>query len=226
MTSAATDRLVIVGAGDHGRVVLDLFRALGEEPVGFVEAHPRPDDGDRVVDGLAVIGDLESRLDWQDDAPRFVVALGDNRARLEAFERCLGLGLRPAMAIHPSALLLGGAAVEPGSSICAGAIVGVGASVGPNSIVNTGASLDHDNRVGAHVHVGPGAHLAGRVIVDEGAFVGIGASVRDGARIGAWSVVAGGAMVVGDVPQNGQVAGVPARPMVRPPQVRRAGEPA
>lgn len=209
----ATDRLVIVGAGDHGRVVLDLFRALGEEPAGFVEAHARPDDGGRVVDGLAVIGDLDSRLDWQDGTPRFVVALGDNQARREAFERCLTLGLRPAVAIHPSALLLGGASVGPGASVCAGAIIGVGASVGPNSIVNTGASLDHDNRIGAHVHVAPGAHLAGRVTVDDGAFVGIGASVRDGVRIGAWSLVAGGAMVIADVAAEAQVGGVPARPI-------------
>ncbi len=224
MIQAATDRIVIVGAGDHGRVVLDLFRALGEQPAGFVEAHPGPDDGARVVDGLAVIGDLESRLEWQDGSPRFVVALGDNQARREAFERCLGLGLRPAMAIHPSALLLGGAAVEPGSSICAGAIVGVGASVAANSIVNTGASLDHDDRIGAHVHVAPGAHLAGHVIVAEGAFVGIGASVRDGSRIGAWSVVAGGAMVVGDVLADAHVAGVPARPMPHAPEAQHAEE--
>jgi sugar O-acyltransferase (sialic acid O-acetyltransferase NeuD family) len=209
----ATDRVVIVGAGDHGRIVLDLFRALGVLPAGFVEAHPRSDDGDRVVDGLAVIGDLESRLDWQAPSPTFVVALGDNHARREAFERCLALGLRPAMAIHPTAVLLGGATVAPGASVCAGAIIGVGASVGPNSIVNTGASLDHDNRIGAHVHVAPGAHLAGHVVVDDGAFVGIGASVRDGVHIGAWSLVAGGAMVIADVPAEAQVGGVPARGM-------------
>jgi len=213
MSQGAVDGLVIVGAGDHGRVVLELFRALGIEPAGFIEMQPRPGDGERVVDGLAVIGDLESRLDWHDGTPAFVVALGDNRARREAFERCLGLGLRPAMAIHPSAVLLGGASVEPGTSVCAGAIIGVGASVGANSIVNTGASLDHDDRIAAHAHVAPGAHLAGRVVVEDGAFIGIGASVRDGCRIGAWSLVAGGAMVIVDVPPDGHVAGVPARPM-------------
>jgi sugar O-acyltransferase (sialic acid O-acetyltransferase NeuD family) len=210
------ERLVIVGAGEHGRVVLELFRALGTEPLGFVEPHAAPDDPERVVDGLRILGDLETNGAWRDGAAAFVAALGDNEARRVAFERCLALGLKPAMAIHPHAIVLGGASVAGGATVCAGAIVGVGASVGPNAIINTGATLDHDDRIAAHAHVAPGAHLGGRVSVGEGAFVGIGAAVRDGCRIGAWSLVGGGAMVARDVPERARVAGVPARAMMEP----------
>ena len=209
-------RLVIVGAGEHGRVVLELFRALGTEPLGVVEPHPAPDNAGRVVDGLRVLGDLEADRAWRDAATAFVAALGDNESRRGAFARCLALGLQPAVAIHPRAIVLGGATVEPGAMVCAGAIVGVGAAVGPNAIVNTGATIDHDDRIGAHAHVAPGAHLGGRVSVGEGAFVGIGAAVRDGCHIGAWALVAGGAMVAGDVPERARVAGVPARAMMEP----------
>jgi sugar O-acyltransferase (sialic acid O-acetyltransferase NeuD family) len=214
--SASPAGVVIVGAGDHGRVVLELLRALGVEPEGFVEPAARPDDTGRIVDGLAVIGDLQTRLDWRASAAGFVVALGDNHARRDAFERCLALGLDPARAVHPRAVLLGGAMVADGAMICAGAVIGVGAFVGPNTIVNTGATIDHDDRIGPHGHVAPGAHLAGRVTVGEGAFVGIGSAVREGCLIGAWAEVAGGAMVTADVPDGARVAGVPARPMRRP----------
>jgi sugar O-acyltransferase (sialic acid O-acetyltransferase NeuD family) len=209
--SGSPDGIVIIGAGDHGRVVLELLRSLGIEPAGFVEPAARPDDEGRVVDGLAVIGDLRSVLDWRDDASRFVVALGDNRARRDAFERCLALGLEPAHAVHPRATVLGGATVAAGAMVCAGAVVGVGASVGPNTILNTGATVDHDDRIGAHAHIAPGAHLAGRVTVGEGAFIGIGSAVREGCLVGPWAEVAGGAMVVADVPDGGRVGGVPAR---------------
>jgi sugar O-acyltransferase (sialic acid O-acetyltransferase NeuD family) len=211
--TAEGQRLVIVGAGDHGRVVLELFREQRIEPAGFVEPRARSDGEGTVVDDLAVIGDLDAPMQWATPGLPFVVALGDNRRRKEAFERCLALGMVPAVAVHPRALLLGGAIVEPGAVICAGAIVGVWASVGPNAIVNTGATVDHDNRIGAHAQVGPGAHLAGRVVVGEGAFVGIGAAVREGCRIGAWSIVAGAAMVIREVPERARVAGVPARAM-------------
>jgi UDP-perosamine 4-acetyltransferase len=203
-------RLVIVGAGDHGRVVLEILRASGAASDGFVEPGP---PGEREVDGLPVLGSLDGQPEWASGGTRFVVALGDNRARREAFEHCLALGLRPVAAVHPTAHLLEGAVVEPGAMVCAGAVIGLAARVAADAIVNTGATVDHDNVIGRHATVAPGAHIAGRVGVGEGAFVGIGASVREGCAIGEWAFVAGGAMVVDDVPPGARVAGVPARPM-------------
>jgi UDP-perosamine 4-acetyltransferase len=203
-------RLVIVGAGDHGRVVLEILRAAGDAPDGFVEPAPAEQ---RDVDGVPVIGSLAGQPDWASGGTRFVVALGDNRARREAFERCLALGMLPATAVHPTAHLLARAVVEPGAMVCAGAVIGLAARVAADAIVNTGATVDHDDVIGPHATVAPGAHLAGRVSLGEGAFVGIGAAVREGCAIGDWAFVAGGAMVVDDVPAGARVAGIPARPM-------------
>jgi sugar O-acyltransferase (sialic acid O-acetyltransferase NeuD family) len=169
--------------------------------------------GQRTVDGVTVVGDLDDCTRWLEAGTRFVVALGDNRARQVAFRRGTELGLVPIAAVHPTAHLLAGAVVEPGAMVCAGAIIGVAARVGANAIVNTGATVDHDNRIGAHATVAPGANLAGRVSVGEGAFVGIGAAVREGCSIGEGAFVAGGAMVIEDIPAQARVAGVPARPM-------------
>lgn len=218
MTTREGGGLVIVGAGDHGRVVLELLRAAGDQPIGFVEPDAAAPAMERLVDGLRVIGNLQASGEWPATGARFVVALGDNAARRDAYQQCLALGMSPAIAVHPTAALLAGAHVEPGAMVCAGAIIGIGAWVGPDAIVNTAASVDHDNRIGAHATVAPGAHLAGRVTVGEGAYVGIGASIREGTSIGDWALVAGGAMVIGDVPAGGRVAGVPARPMAEPRQ--------
>jgi sugar O-acyltransferase (sialic acid O-acetyltransferase NeuD family) len=205
--------IVIVGAGDHGRVVLELLRARGETVAGFIEPGPAAQEVRGGIDGLSLLGGLADPTAWMIGSLRFVVALGDNRSRRDAFERCLALGLVPASAVHPTATILGGARVEPGAMVCAGALVGLSAIVEADAIVNTAASVDHDNRIGPHATVAPGAHLAGRVTLEEGAFVGIGAAVREGRTVGAWALVAGGAMVVDDVPPGARVAGVPARAM-------------
>jgi sugar O-acyltransferase (sialic acid O-acetyltransferase NeuD family) len=211
--------LLIVGAGEQGRVVLEAARAAGLDPLGFLH----PENGSRSatsesIDGLPILGFLDQPDGWRGsaDSVGFVVALGDNQARAAVYGRCLAMGLTPIAVVHPRAIVLGGAQIGPGAVVAAGAVVGVAARVGPNAIINTAASIDHDNLIGTHAHVAPGAHLAGRVIVDEGAFIGVGAAVRDGIRIGAWSIVAAGAAVASDVGGGLRVAGVPARPMDGP----------
>lgn len=206
--------VLIVGTGDHARVVNELIVSAGLPVSGMVEPSDTGPLPER-VDGVDVIGRLAEHGRWSAEqrGARFVVAIGNGRAREQVFRQCRALGLEPLAVIHPAARLLRGATVLPGSQICAGAIVGVAALVGHNAIVNTGATVDHDNEIGDHATIGPGAHLAGRVSVGSGAHVGIGAVVREGIRIGDWAFVAAGAAVVRDVPPGVRVAGVPARPM-------------
>jgi UDP-perosamine 4-acetyltransferase len=205
--------IVIVGTGDHARVVAELVHAAGLELAGFVE----PDRARATTaepPGRLLVG-LDGDADWLDElaGSEVVVAVGANDVRGRLFGTCRALGLVPRAVIHPSATLLGGATVDDGAQVCARALLGVDARIGVNAIVNTMASLDHDVVVGEHAFIGPGALLAGRVSVGRAAHVGLAAVVREGAKIGAGALVAAGAVVVGDVPAGARVAGVPARPM-------------
>lgn len=207
--------VIIVGTGDHARVVSELVRAAGHVASGHVEP-----DATRLA-----------RIDWRGEAPllgglddgdrwfdahrgaSFVVAIGANEVRRRAYERCLELGLRPIALVHPTAVVLGNASVAPGAQVCAMALIGVSARIEEDAIVNSMASVDHDGLIEAHAFIGPGARLAGRVRVGSGAHVGIGAIVREGTIIGDGALVAAGAVVVADVPSDARVAGVPARAM-------------
>jgi sugar O-acyltransferase (sialic acid O-acetyltransferase NeuD family) len=209
-----SSRIVIVGCGDHARVVHDILVAQGLLVVGCVTS-AAPEGDPAPASDMRCLGDLEQPAAWLSQAmpESFVVAIGRNDARAAAFGHAQELGLTPVAAVHPTAIRLTGAVVRPGAQICAGAILGVDAVVEQNAIVNTGATVDHDNRIGAHASVAPGAHLAGHVIVGTGAFVGIGAVILDGVRVGEWALVAAGATVTSDVPDGVRVAGIPARPM-------------
>jgi UDP-perosamine 4-acetyltransferase len=206
-------RILVVGTGDHARVVAELVHAAGHELVGFVE----PDRGPS-VEGWTPPAPVFEGLDedgWAAEhrGTNVVVAIGANGVRRRVHDRCVELGLVPVAVIHPTAVLLGGAVVDAGAQVCAQALVGVLARVGANVILNTAASIDHDVVLGPHAFVGPGARLAGRVEVGPEAHVGIGAVVREGITIGRGALVAAGAVVVEPVPDGVRVAGVPARPM-------------
>jgi acetyltransferase-like isoleucine patch superfamily enzyme len=53
------------------------------------------------------------------------------------------------------------------------------------------------------------------VIIEDDVWIGFNATILKGIRIGAGSVIAPGALVIGDVPPNSEVAGNPARVLKR-----------
>jgi sugar O-acyltransferase (sialic acid O-acetyltransferase NeuD family) len=205
-------KVLLVGAGGHGRVVLDiLVQAGGHEILGFLDSNPAIRG--RRVDGKPVLGEL-------DDLPRLrdelgvqgaIVAIGDNGVRREFADRIDQVGLVLINAVHPSANLARNVTLGTNVVIAAGALVCAHCHVGDSVILNTGCIVDHESMIGPATHVCPGARLAGRVIVEAGAFIGIGATVIQSLKIGYQAVIGAGAVVIHDVPPMATVVGVPAR---------------
>ena len=207
--------ILIVGAGGHGQVVADIFRALraaghAAAEVAFLDDDPAC-QGCRFLDS-PVLGTVDRLSRIRHDA--VIVAVGDNATRARIFRSFTGAGEQMAIGAHPRSTIARDAALGPGSVVCAGVVVNTGTTVGRNVIINTGATVDHHSVIGDHVHVAPGVHMGGAVHVGEGALVGIGAIVLPGVRIGAWSTVGAGAVVTADVPAHATVVGVPARVLI------------
>src|SRR4051794_11294296 len=169
--------VVIVGAGGHGKVVLDILCAAGKvRPVGFVDADPALAGTE--VAGLPVFGAVNSLGKLrQQKVKGAVVAIGDNRTRLGYAATVLEYGLELVSAIHPAAVVSPRAVVGRNVVVAAGAVVGTDARLGDSVIINTSGVVDHECEVGEGSHVCPGALLAGRVRVGKRAFIGMGAKV-------------------------------------------------
>ena len=208
----ARPRCLIVGAGGHGRVVLDILCQAGLfEVVGFVDSNARL-LGHR-VDGVRVVGqpsDL-ARLREELDAHAAVVGIGDNGARRHLAEQLQNLGYTLINAIHPSANIARNASLGNNVVVAAGALVCAHCQIGDHVILNTGCIVDHESLVGTATHICPGARVAGRVVIEAGAFVGIGATIIQSLRVGYEAVVGAGAVVIQDVAPMTTVVGVPAR---------------
>lgn len=201
--------IIIVGAGGHSKVVADAAARAGFSIRGFVDdrANTAPLPDYRLIGSITDLANVRSL----DGAVKFVVAIGDNRARMQVVEELALPTERYAAVIDPSAVVSRHASIAEGSVVLQGAIVNAGAEVGQHAILNTGCTIDHDCRIGDYTHVSPGANLAGGVVVGEGAHLGIGTCAIPGCSIGAWSVVGAGAAVVRDIPVKCVAVGVPAR---------------
>lgn len=206
-----TVRLLLIGAGGHGRAVLELLRHAGwPEPAGVLDDDP----ASAGLPGIPLLGPVAmAEALCRQGLTAAHVALGHNarRAGLGAWLRELGYAL-PVLR-HPSAVVAGTARLGEGSVLLPRVVLGAAATVGAHVILNTGCIVEHDCVVEEAAHVAPGAVLGGGVRVGAHALVGLGAAVRPGMRIGEGAVVGVGAAVVADVAAGTRVGGVPAVPL-------------
>jgi sugar O-acyltransferase (sialic acid O-acetyltransferase NeuD family) len=214
--------LVVVGAGGHARVLVDIVEKQARyRVVGLIDE--RPNLRGTSVLGYPVLGGREV-LDRSDAPAHAIVAIGAAAPRAAWQEHLEARGFQLAVLVHPGAHVGRDVRLGGGTTLMAGAIVNSGSRLGRGVIVNTGASIDHDCEIGEFVHVAPGARLAGGVRVGDRAHVGIGACVIQNLRVGAGAVIGAGAAVVRDVAPASTVVGVPARPL--PARAGTATEPA
>jgi sugar O-acyltransferase (sialic acid O-acetyltransferase NeuD family) len=202
-----TDGCVIIGAGGHGKVVLDAY--LRARPGATVELRDdAPEKSGMYVLGVRVtvpVGHLAHL-----GAPCHV-AIGDNGRRRGLGVTILDAGLALVSIVHPEASVSAHASIGRGAFIAARAVVAPSARVEDGVIVNHGAIVDHDCRVGAWSHVAPGAVLGGGVAIGRACLVGSGAVVLPGVAIGDEAFVGAGAVVTRDVPTGVTVVGAPAK---------------
>lgn len=211
--------LIVLGAGEHARVVIDAARSQGERWAvqGYAAPGPR---ADAILDvpWLGNDADVAARLAdlAPADRPWLVLGFGAGEtpgalaARLATTERFTDA--RWATVVHTRAWVSPSATVEAGTVVLAGAVVNAGAHVLRHVIVNSAAVVEHDVVIGGGGHVAPGAVIGGGTRIGENAFIGLGARVRDHIEIGAGAVIGMGAVVVASIPPGTTVVGIPARP--------------
>lgn len=194
------NRLVIVGASGHGKVVADIARLCGYDDIVFLD----DDENKKECAGYHVVGKTN-------DAPAgdLFVAIGDNEIRKRICQQYADR--RQPILIHPSAVVADNAQIGSGTVIMAGAVINPGASVGCGCIINTCSSVDHDCAVGDYVHISVGSRVCGTVMIGEMTWIGAGSTVINNISICEKCIIGAGAVVVKDIKDRGTFVGIPAR---------------
>jgi sugar O-acyltransferase (sialic acid O-acetyltransferase NeuD family) len=203
-------KLAILGASGHGKVVADTALQAGWDQIEFFDdAWPAPSKNR----GLTILGNTNSLINSLHEFDGVVVAIGDNRVRLNKIRSLLQLGLSLPSIIHPCSYVSDDVTLEKGSVIFAGAVIQSGCMIGVGCIVNSGSTVDHDCILADGVHISPGAHLGGGVKIGERSWIGIGSSVKQCINIGMDVTIGAGAAVVKDATDGLTLVGVPAYPL-------------
>lgn len=204
--------LYIVGAGGHGREILDVVHAINcERPtwsfLGFLDdGSPPPEPLRRVHSGVVGPVTQLARVDAD-----YAIGIGnsEDRQRIDDFATSAG---RPAATLrHPLSSCGRDVELGPGVVLAAGARVTTNVRIGRHTHVNVNAVVSHDCRLGDYVTVSPGTLVNGSVTLGAHVMLGAGSIVTPGCTIGRRTWVGAGSAVLGDLPADCVAVGVPAR---------------
>lgn len=207
MSKSEKEKLLIIGASGHGKVVADIaFKMNKWQQVAFLD----DDESLKTTLGLEIIGtskDIDTYIDNWD----IFVAVGNNSTREKIQLELKSQGATIPILIHPQAIMGEEVEIAEGTVVMAGVVINSSTKVGEGCIINTSATVDHDNFIEDFVHISPGVHLAGTVKVGRKSWLGISSVVSNNVEIIGGAVIGAGAVVVKDVAEVGIYIGVPAR---------------
>lgn len=193
------NKLVIIGASGHGKVVADIAVKNGYEDIVFLD----DDESKKECAGFPVIGNTNDAIHIDGDK---IIAIGNSKIREK-----MQYEIHTVTLIHPDAIISRRVEIGEGSVVMAGAVINSDTVIGRGCIINTGASVDHDCRVGEFSHISVGAHVAGNCIIGDRTWIGAGAIVSNNVNICHDCMIGAGTVVIKDIDNTGTFIGVPAR---------------
>lgn len=201
MEGKELNRLVIIGAGGHGKVIADIAVKNGYEDIVFL------DDDETTLEcaGYPVVGrtDQAGMIDGDE-----IIAIGNAEVR-----GVLQKNINVVTLIHPDAVISRRVEIGRGTVVMAGAIINSDTIIGEGCVINTGASVDHDCNIGNFCHISVGSHVAGKCNIGDRCWIGAGAIVSNNVNICCDSMIGAGAVVINDIDVCGTYIGVPAKPI-------------
>ncbi len=172
------DKLLLVGAGGFGRVVLE--HAIKEYDCAFV------DDGKAVgelIDGVPVVGGLSEIGSLFGEYRKLIVVIGNNSLREKVYKEAADIGYEVPNIIVPSAYISPYSTIGSGCVILNNAVVQNGAVVGDGVILNPGAEAHHDCCIGNNVLVYANSVIRSLTHIGDRAWIGCNVSIGTGVTV-------------------------------------------
>ncbi len=206
------EKIVLVGSGQHARVVLYNIREQGKYEVACFLDSDKSKTG-QMYEGHIVAGtydDLDT-IKEKYGTNKFFIAFGNMKYRRRVFDHFVQTGWEAVNIIHPDAVVSKDAVIGKGVLIECGCLITPNPVIGDNVVVNTGSQVNHDNVVEDHVYIASGVVLSGGVTIHENTLIDDGVIITLVTSVPKDSIVGAGAVITKTFDRPGIYYGNPAK---------------
>lgn len=205
--------LVIIGAGDTGRELIDLVERINYtnpqwNVIGFVDDNVELEG--KTIEGYPVLGNVE----WLNEIEKEIFAIcsiGNGVIKKKVIERVVNGNVKWATLVDPDVKFFKDSCCGEGSILYSGAILAIHVVVGKHVYVGLNCTIEHDSKIGDYCCMFSGVNISGKVIADECVDFGTGTKVIQGKNICKNVTLGAGSVVVKDIEEPGTYVGVPTK---------------
>ena len=182
------EKLLLVGAGGFGRVVLEHASALYN--CAFLD-----DGGATVVDGVPLIGKTSDMVSFYPEYKLLLVTIGNNTLRERLYKEAASIGFSFPNIIHPSAYISPHANIGSGCVILNNAVVQNNAKCGDGCILNPGVELHHDSTIGSYCLIYTNSVVRSLTMVGDRVWIGSNVTITTSATVSDDTIIEDGKVI-------------------------------
>ena len=197
-------KLIIVGAGGHGKVVYD----VAENTKKYDEIYFLDDNLKLCQFYKSKIIDTTEYIYKYIKEYHFIVAIGDNKTRNEKQTLLKQLNAKVVTLIDKTAIISDSATIGEGTVVMPKVVINADVRVGHGVILNSGCIVEHDSNLGNFCHISPNATICGTVSIGAGTWIGAGATIINNKKICENVVIGASSIIINDIFRPGLYKGL------------------
>jgi len=207
-------KVVIIGSGDHSRVVFSEIIKLNKlSLIGFIDNF---NEKGKIIETFRgkkykILGNIEYLKKIKNVSG--IIGIGSNYKRKLIVEEIKHTvkNFKWATIISKNSIINGQVKIGCGSVIVSNSVINTGTVIGDHCLINTSSSLDHDNVFANFSSSAPRTTTGGNVTIGEMSHLGISSTVQQKINIGKNTIIGAKSLVNKNCLNNSVYYGVPAK---------------